>query len=413
METPVAETDAGPLVVAIEGDEPRQAVAAALEPLGLSVEAAASLAALGSCLTSTEPTAIVVGDDLGRRPFRATRSRTTALIVGLLGWSEDPSRCYTAAVDATVEISGSSDRLDAARGLSPEKIQEIVGAVERTLPTDSGGAVTPGDDHAPERSLDDSAHPSPSTTGSESTGSTTAVPDEEGTRSASPERVQSRSPVETSADTEQTGPYLTAGTSAHESIEGTVVIGASAGGPGVLTSVLSALPGDAGLRVLVVQHLRDAVVSQFAARVDRHSQLSVSVADDERRVGRGEIAIARGNSHLAVAADRGDELSLRCIEGPPQNDVQPAADETMRTAAARVNEPLVGVLLTGIGVDGAAGLAAIAEAGGWTIAQDEATSHIFGMPAAAIEAGAVDEVLPGDKIANGILRALADRFEKQ
>lgn len=408
------------VVVAVEADELRASVADAVKQRGFVVEAVDSLAGLGGALTARDPAVIVVGDDLGQRPFRATRTRTDTPIVGLLGCATPAGRSAAEHVDESVNVGTQGTGGNAA---------QVVSAVEQVLKRNqpvgtsfrTGETNEPGGKHKTAQSDTASAPPADAADrgGSSATDcprSGAAVSDRthqtrwtDVTKTATGDVATPPVADATSAETEQTGPFVTSMAGPLESLTGTVIIGASAGGPGVLTSVLSALPAGAGLRVLVVQHLRDVVVRQFAARVDQETALSASVASDDCPVGRDEVVVARGNSHLAVAADHGDQLSVRCVDGPPQNDVKPAVDETMRTAAAVVDEPLVGVLLTGIGVDGAAGLEAIADAGGHTIAQDKETSQIFGMPAAAIETGAVAEVLPGERITNGIVRALVEQ----
>jgi len=186
----------------------------------------------------------------------------------------------------------------------------------------------------------------------------------------------------------------------------TVVIGSSTGGPTVVETVLSELPLAADLRVLVVQHMPDGFTDRFAERLDGRSEYDVSEATDGARVGGGEAVIAAGDYHMAVDSYRRGRVGISLTQDPTVNNVRPAVDVTMRTAAATVDGPLVGVVLTGMGEDGAAGIEAIAEAGGTTIAQDEATSAVFGMPKRAIETGCVDGVAPVDDVAAAILDAV-------
>ncbi|MFB6146718.1 MAG: chemotaxis-specific protein-glutamate methyltransferase CheB [Halobacteriaceae archaeon] len=187
----------------------------------------------------------------------------------------------------------------------------------------------------------------------------------------------------------------------------TVVVGASTGGPSVVEQVLAGIPRDAGCRILVVQHMPDGFTDRFADRLDDASAYDVSEAADGDRVGPGEAVVARGGYHLVVDSDRADTLRVSLSEAEPRHGVRPAIDVTMESAARTVEGPLAGVVLTGMGTDGAAGLSAIAERGGSTIAQDEATSVVFGMPAAAVETGDVEAVLPVDEIAEGVVDALA------
>jgi two-component system chemotaxis response regulator CheB len=106
---------------------------------------------------------------------------------------------------------------------------------------------------------------------------------------------------------------------------------------------------------------------------------------------------------MEVKNYRSGRLRVQLTQNPPENSVRPAVDVTMRTAASTIDDPLVGVILTGMGGDGAKGIERIKRAGGRTIAQDEATSAVYGMPKRAVETGCVDSVLPIDDIASGIL----------
>lgn len=194
----------------------------------------------------------------------------------------------------------------------------------------------------------------------------------------------------------------------HEYVENaTVVIASSTGGPRVVETVLGRLPLEADLRVLVVQHMPSEFTARFADRLDERSDYAVREARHGDRVGPGEAVVAKADYHMAVSNYASGRLRVRLNEDPPVHRVRPAADVTMKTAAAVIDDPLVGVVLTGMGGDGAAGIEAIKRAGGTTIAQDEATSTVFGMPKQAIETGAVDTVLPIDDVPAGIAAAVA------
>ncbi|MFD1634582.1 chemotaxis-specific protein-glutamate methyltransferase CheB [Haloplanus ruber] len=187
---------------------------------------------------------------------------------------------------------------------------------------------------------------------------------------------------------------------------GTVVIASSTGGPTVVEGVIGSLPREANLRVLVVQHMPDAFTSRFADRLDAASEYDVSEASGGDRIGGGEVLVAPGGKHLVVAGAGGGRLRTRLTEEPPEHGVRPAADVTMRSAAEAVDGSLVGVVLTGMGADGADGVQAMHDAGGRIIAQDEASSAVFGMPKRAIEQGCVDNVLAAEEIPGGILDAV-------
>jgi two-component system chemotaxis response regulator CheB len=187
---------------------------------------------------------------------------------------------------------------------------------------------------------------------------------------------------------------------------GTVLIASSTGGPTVVERVVAGLPRDADFRVIVVQHMPDAFTERFADRLDAASEYDVREAKDGDRIGGGEALVAPGGKHLVVAGAGGGRLRIKLTEDAPEHGVRPAADVAMRSAAETVDGPLVGVVLTGMGADGADGVQAIADAGGHVIAQDEASSAVFGMPKRAIERGCVDDVLAGDDVPEGILDAI-------
>jgi len=183
----------------------------------------------------------------------------------------------------------------------------------------------------------------------------------------------------------------------------TLIIGSSTGGPKMVESVLSELPLAADFRVLVVQHMPDGFTDRFAQRIDARSDYEVREAQDGDRIGGGEALVAAGDYHLRVKNYRSGRLRVKLSSDPPVNSVRPAVDVTMETAADVIDDPLVGVILTGMGNDGAAGIRRIKAAGGRTIAQDEATSAVYGMPQRAVETGCVDSVLPIDDIPAGIV----------
>jgi len=167
--------------------------------------------------------------------------------------------------------------------------------------------------------------------------------------------------------------------------------------------VLSELQLDADFRVLIVQHMPDGFTGRFATRIDARSDYDVREAGHGDRIGGGEALVAPGGKHMIVSNYHDGRLRVKLTEDPPVNSVRPAVDMTMNSAAEVITDPLFGVILTGMGEDGAAGIKAIKAVGGRTIAQDKETSAVFGMPKRAIETGYVDEVLAIDDIPSGIL----------
>ena len=174
-----------------------------------------------------------------------------------------------------------------------------------------------------------------------------------------------------------------------------VGIGASAGGPGALATLLASLPADFPLPILVVQHLAPDFVPGLAEWLDRVCSLTVRLATAGELPTRGNVYIAPGNRHLRISADR--RLVLDSIVGNYRHC--PAVDAMFESLATVYGTQALGIILTGMGDDGAAGLRAMRDSGGHTIAQDEQSCVVFGMPAAAIARGAAESVLPLSEIA--------------
>ena len=184
-----------------------------------------------------------------------------------------------------------------------------------------------------------------------------------------------------------------------------VAVGASAGGTEALRVLLEALPPDApGLAI--VQHMPDVFTGAFARRLAQTCRVEVKEAGDGDRIAPGRALIAPGNRHLAVHRS-GATYQARLLDGPPVSRHRPSVDVLFRSAAQAAGRNAVGVILTGMGDDGAAGLLEMRQAGAHTIAQDEASCVVFGMPKEAIALGAAGEVLPLDRIAVAVLRHAA------
>ncbi|MDR1352232.1 MAG: chemotaxis-specific protein-glutamate methyltransferase CheB [Treponema sp.] len=172
-----------------------------------------------------------------------------------------------------------------------------------------------------------------------------------------------------------------------------VVLAASTGGPKALSQLCAAMPGDFPVPVIMVQHNSSGFDRGFAQWLDTYTPLEVRLAEAGDRPGKGEIYVAPTGRHL-LAGDNG----LFFNDGEPVNNQKPAADLLFRSAARVYQNRVISVVLTGMGCDGADGTRYIKKAGGITIAQDEESSLIYGMPKAAVETGCVDMVLPLDKI---------------
>lgn len=183
---------------------------------------------------------------------------------------------------------------------------------------------------------------------------------------------------------------------------GLIGIGASTGGPQAVAAVLAGLPADIGVAVLVVQHIPAGFVEGLAGWLDGVTDLDVRVGQAGDRLRPGTVTLAPGGTNLLI-----DEmLRLRVEPAAPGQFHVPAIDVTFGSIAAALGPRAVGVLLTGMGRDGAAGLAAMRDRGARTIVQDESTSVVYGMPAAAVALGAAERVLALPEIAPA-LRTIA------
>jgi two-component system chemotaxis response regulator CheB len=180
-----------------------------------------------------------------------------------------------------------------------------------------------------------------------------------------------------------------------------VAIGASLGGPRALAALLRGLPASFPIPIAVVQHIADGFTEGLASWLATESRLDVREAVDGAALRAGRVLLAPTGYHLLVA-----DGVVRLSEAPPVDTFKPSVTPLFLSAASTYGRRACGVLLTGMGRDGAEGLRAIRAAGGHTIAQDEATSAVFGMPRAAIELGAVDRVLPIEDIPRALLELL-------
>ena len=177
-----------------------------------------------------------------------------------------------------------------------------------------------------------------------------------------------------------------------------VVIGASSGGPRVIEALLSSLPSTYALGIVVVQHMTDGFTASMLRWLQERCPMSIKVAEEGDAIVPRRVLFTPESAHLVVAV--GGRVHLTNTE--PVNGHRPSIDVTFQSVAKVYGARSAGVLLTGMGSDGASGLLAIRRAGGITIAQDEQSSPIFSMPRAAIELGAVQQVLPPA----GIIRSL-------
>lgn len=180
-----------------------------------------------------------------------------------------------------------------------------------------------------------------------------------------------------------------------------IALGASTGGTEAIKEVLMRMPASAP-GMVITQHIPEAFSLPFAKRMDSMSKMTVFHAEDGQQILPGHVYIAPGNKHLMVVRD-GARYICRLNDGPPVNRHKPAVDVMFRSVVQNVGPNAIGVLLTGMGADGAVGMKELQEVGAPTIIQDEKSSVVWGMPGEAFKLGAADHVLSLDKIPEKIL----------
>ena len=186
-----------------------------------------------------------------------------------------------------------------------------------------------------------------------------------------------------------------------------LTVAASTGGPRTLEKFLQALPSDLPAAVLVVQHMPAGFTASLARRLNTRIPLRVKEAQDRDLMEPSWVYIAQAGHHLILEPSAGkNRTQLRLDDSPPVMGLRPAADVLMKSAAQIYGPRCIGLVLTGMGSDGTRGIQAVKEHGGQTLAQDRATSVIYGMPRSAADSGFVDQVLPLEDIAPAILRLM-------
>ncbi len=196
---------------------------------------------------------------------------------------------------------------------------------------------------------------------------------------------------------------LGSGASMLRTTERLVAIGTSTGGTQALEAVLRRMPATAA-GIVIVQHMPERFTAMFAERLNSLCEIEVREARHGDRVIPGLALIAPGGKHMMLARS-GAQYRVEVVDGPLINRHRPSVDVLFRSCAKFAGKNAVGVIMTGMGDDGARGLKEMHDAGSATIAEDESTCVVFGMPKEAIRLGAVDRVLPLDEIAAAILRA--------
>lgn len=190
-----------------------------------------------------------------------------------------------------------------------------------------------------------------------------------------------------------------------QTTEKIVAVGASTGGTEALSAFLQMLPEDSP-GIVIVQHMPEHFTAAFAKRLNSICRVSVKEGENNDSVVRGHVLIAPGNKHMLLKRS-GARYYVEVKDGPLVSRHRPSVDVLFRSAARYAGKNAVGVIMTGMGDDGAHGMKEMHDAGAKTIAQDEATCVVFGMPGEAIKLGGVDKVLPLEKIAAEVLRLCA------
>ncbi|MFT4112085.1 protein-glutamate methylesterase/protein-glutamine glutaminase [Silvibacterium sp.] len=181
-----------------------------------------------------------------------------------------------------------------------------------------------------------------------------------------------------------------------------VAIGLSTGGPAALSEVLAQMPGDFPLPILVTQHMPPLFTQFLADRLNARSALNVMEAREGQEVEPGKVYIAPGDYHMRVVV-RDNKTLIALDQGPPENSCRPAVDVMMRSVSDVFGADVVAAILTGMGHDGRRGVEQVRRQGGYVIAQDNATSVVWGMPGAVVEAGLAHQVVGLHSIADALL----------
>jgi len=224
-------------------------------------------------------------------------------------------------------------------------------------------------------------------------------------KSAAHARVKNRPPARAVVEPKLTADAVLAKPTSHAMIETTekvVVVGASTGGTEALSTFLQALPLNAP-GIVIVQHMPELFTARFAERLNSICRITVKEATGGESVLRGQALVAPGNHHVLLNRS-GARYYVELIDGPLVSRHRPSVDVLFRSAARYAGSNAVGVIMTGMGDDGARGMLEMKEAGAYNIAQDEASCVVYGMPAEAVKLSAVNRIMPLGQIAGEVVR---------
>jgi len=186
-----------------------------------------------------------------------------------------------------------------------------------------------------------------------------------------------------------------------------IVIGSSTGGPSAIETVLAKLPGNLTIPVFIAQHMPENFVPSFVQRLNKISALEVVMGKRDMKATPGLVIIAPGNKNMIVRKNRTGEIVISFNNKHFKEFNNPSINALMDSVAEVYGKKTIGVILTGMGKDGAHGVKKIKETGGFTIAQDEKTSVVFGMPKEAIRSGKIDSIIPIQEVGNFVVSCLS------
>ncbi len=185
-----------------------------------------------------------------------------------------------------------------------------------------------------------------------------------------------------------------------------IVVGSSTGGTEAIKVFLSGMPQRTA-PILITQHMPESFVQSFVARLNAVCQMNVKEAEHQEKILAGNVYIAPGHSHMSLERIPGSTFRIVLSQGPPVNRHRPSVEVLFHSAAQVLGANAIGVMLTGMGEDGAAAMLEMRQAGAYNLAQDEASCVVFGMPRGAIKLGAANEIVPLEKMAERVLVQLS------
>ena len=187
---------------------------------------------------------------------------------------------------------------------------------------------------------------------------------------------------------------------------GIVAIGSSTGGPKALQNIITCIPANFPVPILIAQHMPASFTGPFAERLNQLSPLLVKEAEDGEVIKKGTVYIAPGGGHMSVLRKKISETSIKLIKDEGQYIYKPSIDLMMQSVVNNFSGSVLGIILTGLGNDGEGGMKEIKNKGGKTIAESEETCIVYGMPRAVVEAGIADKIIPLHEIAGELINAV-------